>query len=54
MFDFLYDPRRVWLVPVVAVSTVECDNPDCEGTHGLALEIGWLFWVVRVGVLFPD
>jgi hypothetical protein len=52
MIDFGFDTKFLNLLPVCAVTTIECANPRCQEPHGYGLVIGWLFWTLYVG--FPN
>lgn len=52
MFETEFHPRTLAVLPVLQVTTVECENPECGEVHGIGLVIGWLFWDVMIGVEF--
>jgi hypothetical protein len=42
------------IAPLVSLCLLECQNPECpRDMCGIGLELGWLFWTVRIGVQLP-
>lgn len=42
------DYDTFYVLPLVGIQLAKCDNPDCEGTHGIMLAVGWGFWVIEL------
>lgn len=50
MFELTFHKENLLITPLVAFRLLVCENEDCEAVHGMGLEIGWLFWTVRIAV----
>ena len=50
IWSFDFDPLVVTLIPTIVVSTIECENPECEAGHGFAVNFVWGFWSLCLGL----
>ena len=52
MFEAEFHREFLALLPVANVIPIVCE--DCEEVHGIGLELGWLFWSVRLGWVWDE
>lgn len=51
MLEAEFHRENLLVTPLIALGLIGCDNPECAADlHGIAIELGWLFWTVRIGI----
>lgn len=45
--SFEYHPESLLILPLLAVTQGECDDPDCESEHW-QISMGWIVWNLEI------
>lgn len=45
--DFEFHPQTIALLPILAVCSARCTDPECGAEH-YVLQVGWLCWTLSI------